>query len=224
MATTQSLLLLSSSLVTSSTVTVEKVFVAILMPKPWRQLLPKDGNRRRRSSSTRCGCQHRLRCRCHTGDADTACRWGGGGTLLKTVTGRRWRGGLLMQSSCADNSNCGGGRRRYQRQRHGGIYSRHMSIKINIICLIHLCLCCIVEATWWHTKPWNIVIIFTDMMYDDVGVKIFLSGYLYAVTQHFAHKMKESSTIKFPERFLEISCRDLTLFTSLTCFMHYSTI
>jgi hypothetical protein len=48
-ATTQSLLLLSSSLVPSSTVIVEKVFVAILMPKPrvatgW-QLAPEKQQR-----------------------------------------------------------------------------------------------------------------------------------------------------------------------------------
>ena len=37
------------------------------------------------------------------------------------------------------------------------------------MCLICLCLCRDAEATGRHAKPWHIVIIYTDMMYDDVG-------------------------------------------------------
>jgi len=52
MAPTWSSLLLSS-LMPLLTPTVEKVFVAILMPKPWTQLLPQDGGWCQRSSSAR---------------------------------------------------------------------------------------------------------------------------------------------------------------------------
>ncbi len=38
-----------------------------------------------------------------------------------------------------------------------------------------------------------------------------LNGYLYVVTTVFSHQ-DGSYGFKFPSRFLEISCRDLTLF------------
>ena len=77
----------------------------------------------------------------------------------------------IIQSSHADNGNCSGGGQRYRQWHHGGVDvdSRHINIKKHIMCLICLCLCCNTTATCRHAKPWNIVIIFTDMMYDNVG-------------------------------------------------------
>ena len=43
-------------------------------------------------------------------------------------------------------------------------------------------------------------------------VRIFLQGYLYAVTQHLLTR-RFYLFFKFPERFLEISCKDLTIFS-----------
>lgn len=37
------------------------------------------------------------------------------------------------------------------------------------MCLIRLCFCHVTKATQRHVKPWNIVIILTDMMDDYVG-------------------------------------------------------
>ena len=103
-------------------------------------------------------------------DADAFRQWGGGATLSNFLTGRWGQGGSLLQSSCADNhSDCNGGGRWCRQRHYDGVDSRHINIKKHIMCLIRLCFCHVTKATQRHAKPWNIVIILTDMMDDYVG-------------------------------------------------------
>ena len=138
------------------------------MPKPRTQPSPQDGGRRQRSSS--------MRKRRPTQTPMPVPRWrcrripsmGWWCNVVKNGDGYWGQGELLLRSSCSDNGHFGGGGRRYQWRCHSGVDSRHMNIKKHMMCHICLCLCHVAKALQRHAKPWNIVLIFTDMMYDDV--------------------------------------------------------
>ncbi len=57
-------------------------------------------------------------------------------------------------------------------------------------------------------RSWVLIKIILDVILLVLVVRIFLHRYLYAVTQHLLTRM-ECSIFNFPERFLEISYRDL---------------